>query len=300
MLWADMNAHASFGVPLVRMQIDLPGIPGTAHVSGALAYGTIQRRLFEKMERRWKEVSNESGHRVGRGQIGRLWRNIRPTIPTIALWPAWAIGLEPNNEADRMFEFLPLPNIDVNTLMMAPRNENSRPLLIFLAGTQGTTKFWGEKFFQISRAIAGNLDCDALLLGGSAPIIPITSEREIWKKFAPLKEVLRHAAAVIHHGGIGTAAAAIESGVPQLIVPRVFGQPSNAEWMRRLGVCDVIQPKQYSVSQVTPALRALMTEPRYRQRSVELSGQFRRSAELSRLCDFIEGGKFRKFASAAA
>jgi UDP:flavonoid glycosyltransferase YjiC (YdhE family) len=54
--------------------------------------------------------------------------------------------------------------------------------------------------------------------------------------FAPLTEVLPRAAAIVHHGGIGTIAAALASGIPQLALPVCHDQPDNAIRMAELGV----------------------------------------------------------------
>ena len=67
--------------------------------------------------------------------------------------------------------------------------------------------------------MGGSGEMDESRLGGDLTLI----------RFAPLNEVLFGAAAVVHHGGIGTAAAALERGVPQVAIPRVFMQPMNAE-----------------------------------------------------------------------
>ena len=61
--------------------------------------------------------------------------------------------------------------------------------------------------------------------------------------FLPLEQILPSTAVIIHHGGIGTAALALKHAVPQLLLPRVFAQPQNSEWMRRLGVGLVLQAR---------------------------------------------------------
>ena len=43
--------------------------------------------------------------------------------------------------------------------------------------------------------------------------------------YTPLSHVLPGAAALVHHGGIGTAAQGLASGRPQLVMPMTFDQP---------------------------------------------------------------------------
>jgi rhamnosyltransferase subunit B len=48
--------------------------------------------------------------------------------------------------------------------------------------------------------------------------------------------LLPQVAALVHHGGIGTTAAALAAGIPQLIAPFAFDQFDNAARTVRLGV----------------------------------------------------------------
>ena len=50
----------------------------------------------------------------------------------------------------------------------------------------------------------------------------------IWLSYVALPTLLPHAAALIHHGGIGTTAEALRAGVPQVIVPLAYDQFDNA------------------------------------------------------------------------
>ena len=53
---------------------------------------------------------------------------------------------------------------------------------------------------------------------------------------APFRALFPLCAAVVHHGGIGTVAAAMAAGVPQLICPVCFDQADNGYRVRRLGL----------------------------------------------------------------
>jgi rhamnosyltransferase subunit B len=166
---------------------------------------------------------------------------------------------------------------------------SKRKLVIFVAGTLGTTRLWSHWFFGISEEICRKLDCNGLFLGGEAyapseaPVSSIT-----WKSFVPLAQILPHASAIVHHGGIGTAAAAIEHAVPQAIVPRFVWQFSNAEWLRKLGVCVVLQEKDFTVKRGTEELQRLSNDDRYRDRSFQLAQQSNPIDLPSRICKFLE------------
>jgi UDP:flavonoid glycosyltransferase YjiC (YdhE family) len=54
--------------------------------------------------------------------------------------------------------------------------------------------------------------------------------------YAPFSQLFSRVEAVVHHGGIGTAAQALRAGRPQLAVPYGFDQFDNAERLVRLRV----------------------------------------------------------------
>jgi rhamnosyltransferase subunit B len=77
--------------------------------------------------------------------------------------------------------------------------------------------------------------------------------------FAPFRQLLPLCGAIVHHGGIGTTAAALCVGIPQLILPMAWDQPDNAERVRRLGVGAKLGPRQRTAGHLARALDQLMT-----------------------------------------
>lgn len=63
-------------------------------------------------------------------------------------------------------------------------------------------------------------------------------------EFAPFRELFSQCSVVVHHGGIGTVAAALAAGTPQLIIPFAFDQMDNALRIKRLGAGDWLQQRQ--------------------------------------------------------
>jgi rhamnosyltransferase subunit B len=58
----------------------------------------------------------------------------------------------------------------------------------------------------------------------------------LWQPYVALAALLPRAAALVHHGGIGTTAEALRAGVPQVIVPLAYDQFDNAARVCALGV----------------------------------------------------------------
>ena len=58
----------------------------------------------------------------------------------------------------------------------------------------------------------------------------------LWQPYVALAALLPQAAALVHHGGIGTTAEALRAGVPQVIVPLAYDQFDNAARVTALRV----------------------------------------------------------------
>jgi UDP:flavonoid glycosyltransferase YjiC (YdhE family) len=85
--------------------------------------------------------------------------------------------------------------------------------------------------------------------------------------YAPHSALFPRAAAIIHHGGIGTLAQTLRSGRPQLIVPYFADQPDNAARARRMGVARILPPWRFSAASASRQLARLLGEERYREQA---------------------------------
>ena len=86
-------------------------------------------------------------------------------------------------------------------------------------------------------------------------------------EYAPHAAVFPRAAAVIHHGGIGTSTEALRAGRPMLVVPHGFDQYDNAERLKQLGVAHTLAARDYRCETAAPLLKDLLGDPGYGQRA---------------------------------
>jgi UDP:flavonoid glycosyltransferase YjiC (YdhE family) len=100
--------------------------------------------------------------------------------------------------------------------------------------------------------------------------------------------VLPHAAAFVHHGGIGTTAQAFAAGIPQLVRPLAHDQPDNARRVLRLGAGEILRPHQYKTQCVIECLGRLMQSPGVRESCQRLKQELSASHALERTCELIE------------
>ena len=106
--------------------------------------------------------------------------------------------------------------------------------------------------------------------------------------YIPFSRLLPHAAALVHHGGIGTGAQAMRAAVPQLIHPMAYDQYDNAARLRALGVGDWIGPGDYRAPRVADKLRELTESPSVRERRQAVAARFENIDPLGDTCKLIE------------
>ena len=106
--------------------------------------------------------------------------------------------------------------------------------------------------------------------------------------YAPFTEVLPRAAALVHHGGIGSAAQALAAGVPHLVMPMTFDQPDNADRLRELGVARVLPPAQFRGPAVARELEQLLGSTETAARCRTLAQRLSGVNGLRAACEVIE------------
>ena len=106
--------------------------------------------------------------------------------------------------------------------------------------------------------------------------------------YVPFSAVLPRAAALVHHGGIGTAAQALAAGRPQLVMPMTFDQPDNAVRLVRLEVARMLPPARFSGARVERHLAELLGSNAVARRCAEIAQRFDGIDPIDRTCDLIE------------
>ncbi|MGH6615482.1 glycosyltransferase [Sphingomonas sp.] len=104
--------------------------------------------------------------------------------------------------------------------------------------------FAAADFYQRSAAIAAELGMRAVLLTGEAVTAP--SRDMMVCGYAPHSLLFPYAAAIIHHGGVGTTGQALRAGKPQLVVPFMGDQFDHADRIARLGVGLSMTPGRFA------------------------------------------------------
>ncbi|WP_158300984.1 glycosyltransferase [Chromobacterium sp. ATCC 53434] len=181
----------------------------------------------------------------------------------LGLFPSWFAATQPDWPAP-YFEagFPPVPT--------GPAAELSAELQAFLdagpapvAFTPGTGHKHAGRYFESALAALARCGRRGLLITPHREQVPESLPPDVlWLPHAPFELLLPRLAALAHHGGIGTCAAAFRAGVPQLICPYAFDQFDNGWRARRLGVAETVPAGKLTAGTMAAALRRLLaSEP---------------------------------------
>ena len=154
--------------------------------------------------------------------------------------------------------------------------------------TPGSANRHGAAFFRAGVDAARRLGVRALLVSPYADELPRALPDGVRHvPYAPFHRLFPRAAAIVHHGGIGTCAQGFAAGVPQLLMPMGFDQPDNAARIARLGVGASLRPRRFTGDRVARALEGLLTSVQVPQRCAEIRDRMAASDALARTCDLI-------------
>ena len=193
---------------------------------------------------------------------------------SLTLFPSWFAPTQPDWPR-------PLQQGDFPLYDPAPEAELSPEVARFLqAGapplvfTPGTGNRQAAYYFRCALDAAARLGLRAILLTPHRAQLPAQLPTPaLWQEYVPLRLLLPHVAALVHHGGIGTTAEALRAGTPQLVVPLAHDQFDNAARVRLLGAGASLRAARLNPGRLVAALRRA-TAGRVAERARAAAGHF--------------------------
>jgi UDP:flavonoid glycosyltransferase YjiC (YdhE family) len=293
---------ATLGLPLLQAY-NVPLTP-TAAFAGALApwlsFGPTSRRLAHRLTREavWM-ASRSAGNRARMEVLGR------PSAPRLA--PSGIAGLAPGPVLYG-YSSAVLPrgpewgdDVEVTGFWFADEPEGFTPppeLEAFLdAGPKPVCIGFGSMSQRTPEATT-RLVLDAVRRSGQRAVLlagwgRLTAADLPSSVFAvdavPHAWLYPRVAAVVHHGGAGTTAAALRAGVPAVVVPFHGDQPFWAERVRELGVGPAPIPRRrLSAERLAHALDVAVHDRALATRASALGAQVRAEDGVGRAVAAIE------------
>jgi rhamnosyltransferase subunit B len=167
-----------------------------------------------------------------------------------------------------------------------------RPVVI----TPGSANVQAERFLREAVEGVAGMGRRAIVVTRTAEHLPRTIPAGVkWFEYVPFGRIFSRAAAVVHHGGIGTTAQCFAAGVPQLIMPMAHDQPDNAWRVRGLGCGEYLYPKRFVAGEIGRVLGRLMESESVREDCARVKGLMRGQMTGAALAEVIEGMARRDF-----
>jgi rhamnosyltransferase subunit B len=303
--FAARIAQETMGVPMATVG------PNPLMLRSTHAVGAASNDLRSRVSARWKSIRLPLMHRIFRKPIiedlitpevnsFRAKFGLKP-VPSIwgswtqspqrviGLWPEWFYGPQPDWPPQAVvtgfIEYDAPARVEAPHLI--PESDFGGKLPIVF--TAGTACFDAPDFFAAACEACETLNSPGILLTQQEnPVLKPLPRMVRHIRFAPLGEILAHAAAIVHRGGIGTAARALKAGIPQIILPIGFDGFNNAHCLMRLGVANSIERRHVTGYNVAAALRELLQSQTVSDRCRQYAKNFEHSTALESTCDYIE------------
>lgn len=295
-LFGARLAQEKLGAPLATICLQ-PLMLGSVHDAAGLPRWAprwvprlVRRLVHRSVDRALAPALDDFRAGLGLPPVSRpvmtWWQS--PQL-TIGFFPAWYSAPQPDWPAHTVLGGFPF---------YTPKDalDSHRELDEFLASGEPPLVFSqaslvkdAQDYFAASVAVAQNLGRRALLLTPHRRQVPPRLPSDIRHfDFAPLSRLLPRAAAIVHHGGIGTIGLSLAAGTPQLTVPRLLDQFDNSRRLLRLGVSANLRASAYRPAKVARVLRDLLDSPKVAERCRHYANLCREEKPFEEACRALE------------
>ncbi len=299
--WGARLAEEREKIPLVTLHLQPsvivsshspPQIPGM--VWGRWVPRWWNRAIYTLAERWMLDPACVPSINAFRGTLG-----LRPIHGIMHWWesphcvvgafPEWFASPAPDWPPQLTLTQFPLWDEDekmkLSTMIEDFLNAGPAPIVF----TPGTANKFAATFFQMAAGACDLMGCRGLLVSKfSSHLEGIASPRLLNVHYASFTKLLPRAAAIVHHGGIGTTARALASGIPQVIHPYSHDQPDNAERIERLGAGGGISPKNLTPVLLAQKLTKLIENSSVRSACREAARKIAAEDPFRATCEVVE------------
>lgn len=248
----------------------------------------ISKRATRFLARPWYQLHRELGLPLATG-INCLGDSHSPSL-VLALFSNLLADKQPDWPAHTMITGFPFYDGGDGNALPPDLTEflDAGPApIVFTLGTAVASD--AGTFFEQSAAAAKFIGQRAVLVLKDPRNRPaVLPDGVIAVNYAPFTQLFPRAAAIVHHGGIGTTGLAMGAGRPMLVVPHAWDQPDNADRVIRLGVARMLWPKRYTAQRAAHSLRELLEEPNYAASAANAAERMAAEQGTTTACDALE------------
>jgi rhamnosyltransferase subunit B len=290
--WGSLgDLHPNVALALALQSWGHEAIVATGECLGQTFGGSFGRSINSVMgvlARPWRRLRKEIGLPPARG-FNPLTERYSPLLH-MALFSRWLANKQLDWPAQTIVTGFPW--FDANGNAGLPQNlarllDDGEPPLVFTLGTAVVAD--ARSFCHHSAAAAIMMGRRAILLAKNPRVLlPKLPEGVVAFDYAPFSLLVPRAAAIVHHGGIGTTGQAMRSGRPSLVMPCAWDHPDNAERAAQLGIARTIARKHYEPRRVAAEIRLLLDDPAYSRSAAEIAPKVRQEDGVTAACNAVD------------
>lgn len=224
---------------------------------------------------------------VGLAPVHKATYDRNHLVAQAAMFPEW-FGMPAPDWPQMPFLGFPLPasGAALPAPVLAFLARHPRPLVF----TTGTGFGKPQRFFDAAARCCAELEMPGIFL---SPFLQLerqtTGDHIAHFGHVELEQLLPSASLIIHHGGMGTTARALQAGIPQIISPIGFDQPDNGHRLELLGAGRVVPRDRMSGSAFAAAARELASDEEMGARLCRYRALLEPPHGVQRAADLLEG-----------
>ncbi|QJP99537.1 glycosyltransferase [Herbaspirillum rubrisubalbicans] len=252
------------------------------------------RKSLWSLAHRWQidppslPALNATRTRLGLPPVAHFFAHVlQAPDASLGLFPAWFGAVQSDWPQPFLCGQFPPPSAPSTSEWTAELRQfldNGPEPIVF---TPGSGHQHAAQFFDTAIQATQELGRRALLVTRHRAQLPaVLPQGVLWQQYVSFDALLPEVAAIVHHGGIGTTAAALRAGVPQLVVPFAYDQFDNGYRVQRLGVGEIAPAKSLTTAKMIKALIGLLEKEPVRVRCATLAQTM--SVEESQLPTIVD------------
>lgn len=299
--WGARVAQDAIGVPVVTIHlqpsvmlsaIDPPRVPLYALIKPLPVWA--RQRVIDAAQRYMIDpliapAVNRVRSEVGLAPVRMVTKWWHSPQRVLGLFPDWFAPPAPDWPAQLTLTGFPLfderDHVEPDPVLERFLAQGDPPIVF----TAGSANRHGADFFRAAVEACTLLGRRGLLVARFAEQMPPDLPAHVSHvSYVPFSHLLPRAAAIVHHGGIGTTGQALAAGIPQLVTPLAHDQPDNAFRLEKLGVGRALPPDRVRGSSLAHELGTLLGDPKLMARARALAERIDRNATVEASCRVIE------------